>query len=292
MLIVNTKSRRGKEWASEAHDRLSDSELELVGSYKFSHAEQVLNQIKASVRERIPLIIVGGGDGSLSMASKEIVGSESVLGVLPLGTGNAFARDLGIPSQVEAACKILVEGKVDAVDLGKIRDRYFVNVATAGLTTRVAEELTDEAKRRLGRMVYAFALVRAVATAKPFLAKLTTDEGVFEHKTLQFVVGSGRFHGGPFPVTPTAQITDRLLNGYLLASGSKGALLKFALHLWGGRQVNLPEVHSFTTKKGKLETSPSVRLTIDGEVGGRTPFEFEIAPGALHVVVPQSFGLG
>lgn len=251
----------------------------------------MLAQIQASVSEKVPLIIIGGGDGSLSLASKALVGSESVLGVLPLGTGNAFARDLGIPAQVEEACKILVEGKVDAVDLGKIRDRYFVNVATAGLTTRIAEGLTYAAKRRLGRMVYAFALVRAVAITEPFLARLTTDDGVFEHKTLQFVVGSGRFHGGPFPVTPSAQITDRLLNGYLLASVSKGALLKFALHLWGGRQVNLPEVHAFTTKKGKLETSPSVRLTIDGEVGGRTPVEFAVAPGALNVVVPQSFGL-
>jgi len=290
VLIANRRSRRGAEWFDQADQCLREGDLDLIASHPCEKPEEVFRHIKQAVKDEVPLIIVGGGDGTLSSAASEIVGSKSVLGVLPLGTGNAFARDLEIPADPQRACEILRTGKVEAVDLGKTGDRFFVNVATVGLTTRIAEELTDDAKRRLGRMVYAFAIFRAVLKAQPFKAKLTTDEGVEEHTTLQFVVSSGRYHAGPFPVTPDAEITDRRLNGYLLNASRKSVLLKYALHLWGGRQVDLPEVHAFSTKKGRLEAEPAKRVTIDGEVTHKTPLDFAIQPAAIRVIVPQEFG--
>ncbi len=289
VLVVNARSRRGREWYDQAHANLKESGLDLEGSYACSRPAEVFERIRAAVKKQVPLIIVGGGDGTLSSAAKEIVGGKSTLGVLPMGTGNAFARDLGIDSDAAKACEVLLTGKVRSVDLGEVNGRYFVNVASVGLTTLIASGLTDDAKKRLGRMVYAFAIARAVLATKPFQAKLTTDEGTQEHTTLQFVVSSGRFHAGPFPVTPDAQITDRRLNGYLLATNRKSVLLKYALHLWGGRQVNLPEVHSFTTKEGRLETGRAMRVTIDGEISEKTPLSFRIMPGVLPVVVPQGF---
>lgn len=289
VLIVNTKSRRGKEWFPQVDARLRESNVELLNSWPCKRPQDVFKHIKDAVKEEVPYILVGGGDGTLSSAMTDIVGSKSVLGVIPLGTGNAFARDLGIQASVDAASDVIANGKVCAIDLGMVHGRYFVNVATVGLTTRIAEQLTDEAKRRLGRFVYAFAIMRALSRVKPFRSVLTTDAGRQEFDALQFVVSSGRFHAGPFPVTPEAHITDCHLNGYILEGRTKGPLFRYALSLWGGRQVNLPEVYAFSTTKGRLETTPRKLVTVDGEISERTPLEFKVAPRAAKVLVPQTF---
>jgi YegS/Rv2252/BmrU family lipid kinase len=225
----------------------------------------------------------------MSGCAGEFKGSDSVMGVLPLGTGNAFARDLGIPSDVEGACRVLLEGIPRQIDLGIACDRHFVNVATVGLTTLIAEELRDEQKRRFGRFVYALAAIRALARLRPFHAVLRTPDGVEEFETMQIVFGSGRFHAGPFPVTPDAEITDRFLHGYALKTTSKGALLKMAIRLWGARHVQLPEVESFRLKRATLETTPRERVVIDGEIVGHTPTELSIDPAAIRVMAAKDF---
>jgi diacylglycerol kinase (ATP) len=288
LVVINTKSRRGKEWAPRVRQALNQSSLQIEAFHETDRPDIVLEQVREACYRRVPLIIVGGGDGTLSSVMQTIVGTKSTLGVLPLGTGNAFAHDLGIPANPEGAAKILVEGKVAQVDLGVLHGKYFVNIATVGLTARIAEGLTDEMKRRYGRMAYGIAIFRAAVTAKPFEAILTTDKCTDEYSAMQFVVASGRYHGG-FPVTPEAEITDGKLHGYILSATTKGALLKYALHLWGGRQVTLPEVHPFTTGAGRLETSRSLKVIVDGEPAERPPIDFKIAAGALSVMVPQSF---
>jgi len=288
VVLINSKSRRGKEWAPRIREILGDSPLKIDAFLQTDRPEIVVEQVKEACYKRVPLIIVGGGDGTISSAVQTIVGSNSVLGVLPLGTGNAFAHDLGIPANPEEACQTLLEGKVESVDLGLVKDRYFVNIATVGLTTRIAEGLTGERKRRFGRMAYAVAIFQAAMKAKPFKAILTTDEGRAEYDAMQFVVSSGRYHGG-FPVTPDAEITDCRLHGYILSATTRGALIKYALHLWGGRQVNLPEVHPFSTTAGQLETVPAMKVIIDGEPAGRIALDFKVAPRVLNVVVPLNF---
>jgi diacylglycerol kinase (ATP) len=187
------------------------------------------------------------------------------------------------------ASDTLINGKIAQVDLGRAGDDYFVNVATVGLTTRIAEELSDEAKKRFGRMVYAFAVFRALSRIRPFKATLLTAEESLSFETLQVVIGNGRFHAGPFPVTPDAQITDRKLSGYALTTNKRSVLFRYALRLWGGRHVDMPEVTAFQTTQGRLETFPPKLVTVDGEISLRTPLEFSVAPKAVRVVVPQSF---
>lgn len=289
VLICNAQSRRGREWYPAVQRKLLEGGFELLFSEDVRKPANIRPLVAKAVKDKVPLIIVGGGDGTMSACATELKGSESVLGVLPLGTGNAFARDLGIPADVDGACQVLADGTPRSVDLGITCDRHFVNVATVGLTTLIAEELNDDQKKRFGRFVYAIAVARAVSKIRPFHAKLTRDGKVEEFDTMQVVFGSGRFHAGPFPVTPDAEITDHFLHGYTLRTTTKGALLKYALSLWGGRHVMLPEVESFTLKKARLETSPKERVVIDGEIGQHTPIDVAIDPGALRVLVSRDF---
>lgn len=242
------------------------------------------------MREGIPLVIIGGGDGTMSGAVAVLRKTGITMGVLPMGTGNAFARDLGIPSDVDGACRVLTEGVAREVDLGVAGGKHFVNVATVGLSTRIAEELTDEAKKRFGRFVYAIAIMRALPTLRPFRATLSKPDGTETFETSQIVFGSGRLHAGPFPLTPDAEITDHVLNGYAVKSTSKGALLKYALGLLIGRHVDLPEVQQFAVIEATLSTVPRQRVVVDGEVGQRTPLDLRIDPAAVRVMVSPEFG--
>lgn len=290
VLFCNSKSRRGREWYPAVDEALRREGFELLASRALRDPSQMLPLVQQAVRDKVPLIIVGGGDGTMSATASALKGSESIMGVLPLGTGNAFARDLGVPSDVEGACRILIDGAPRRVDLGIANGKHFVNVATVGLTTRIAEALDDGDKKRLGRFVYALAIMKAVGGLKPFEARITEDDRVVHRfQTMQVVFGSGRFHAGPFPVTPDAEIDDHFLHGYALKGTSKAALLKYALHLWGGRHVDLPEVEAFTIRRGRLETVPRKQVVLDGELMGKTPVDVAIDPGAITVMAARDF---
>jgi diacylglycerol kinase (ATP) len=289
VLIVNTKSRRGREWFVGAQRKLTELGVELEMAEAFRTLPELLAEAEAAVRRNVPMIVAGGGDGTFSALTPYLVESDTALGVLPLGTGNAFARDLGIAASLDAACDALVTGKLAQVDLGRAGDHYFLNVATVGLTTLIADELTVKAKRRFGRFVYALALWRALGRVQPFVAKLRTPSGEAEFETLQVVVGNGRFHAGPFPLSPEASITEGRLSLYAVKTTQRSAFLKLAMYLPSGRHVGLSEVHHEETTEGRLETFPKLPVTADGENCMSTPFDFGVAHCALKVVVPQTF---
>lgn len=290
MLFVNTKSRRGKDWFAKAKSCLQANGVCLEECVAVRNPAQITTVVQGAISRKIPLVIIGGGDGTLSAVARYFVGSDSVMGVLPLGTGNAFARDLGIETDVAKACDVMVHGKVAAVDLGIAGDDYFLNVATVGLSTLVARELTNDAKHSWGQLVYLIALWRALLKVKPFVANLITDQGEQTIETLQIVIGNGRFHAGPFPLDPNASITDGKLIVYAVVGTSRWELLRYATNLFTGRQVKLPDVPTYWTTQGELRTTPRQRVTVDGEIIFDTPLRFGISSGVLQVMVPTSFG--
>jgi diacylglycerol kinase (ATP) len=289
VLIVNTQSRRGQEWFVQTRTTLQAQGMELLAHYPVRNASRVPQLTRQAIEQRVPLVIVGGGDGTLSAVVRYFVNSDSILGVMPLGTGNQFARDLGIPANIDEACRVLTEGREARVDLGIAGNDYFLNVTTIGLTTLIAESLTVEAKRRLGRFAYAAAVIKAMRQMRRFQATITTDEGTQTIETVQIVIGNGRFHAGPFPLSPDATITDGTLVVYALTASTRWEFLQFVLSLPGGRHVALPTVPTFNTTGGKIETAPVQNVIVDGELMFRTPIQFGLAPGALRVMVPQNF---
>jgi diacylglycerol kinase family enzyme len=176
-----------------------------------------------------------------------------------------------------------------AVDVGEVGDRQFLNLATVGLTSLIARQLNVKMKRRFGVLSYAIALFVALRKERPFRARIETESGVEEYDTLQVVIGNGRFHGGPFPLAPDAGIDTGRLVVYSLATRSKGAFLRLALALPTGRHVDLPDVKWQTCRGGRLSTTPSMKVDVDGELCMNTPVEFRELPGALRVIAPLDF---
>jgi len=285
-LIVNGKSRRGREWYPQVLAKLREEGFELTETNLLRDPKLLDEHVKRAIKAKTPLVCVGGGDGTLSGACGLFVGSESTLGVLPLGTGNSLARDLGIKVDVNEACKVLTDGVVREIDLGVINDQRFVNVATIGLTTRIAESLDNEAKKKWGRMVYLTAIFKAVAKVKQFEVDLELPSGKQCMQAVQVVVGNGRFHGGPFPILPDAEIESGKLAGYVLTSLERGTLLRYGLSLVVGHHSDMKEVVPFEVKTLNIKTVPVKRITVDGETRLTTPAEFSVLHRAIRVMTP------
>lgn len=288
-MYANARSRRGQEWFSQAEDCLRNAGLPISEALLTRDPKKLDQKVEQAIRKGTELVIVGGGDGTLSMVARHFANNQSTLGLLPLGTGNSLARDLTIVASVPEACKTILEGDTRPVDLGYIGDDYFVNVATVGLTTRIVMHLDDQAKKRFGRAAYLFALIDGLLRVQAFHAKITTPQESMEFETLQIVIGNGRYHAGPFPLAPDAAITEGKLSIYALATTNRAAFFRLAWALRTGRHVDLPEVHSASASEGRLETKPSRKVVVDGEIAEATPVDFKVAPGALKVRVPQGF---
>jgi YegS/Rv2252/BmrU family lipid kinase len=288
VLLVNTRSLKGSEWLDQAKTKLSERGVRLAYCQGFSKASELIAQAKNQIAPD-RLVIIGGGDGTLNAVANLLHKSSAVLGVLPLGTGNAFARDMGIPTDLDKAIDILIDGNVEQVDMGKCGDRFFLNVATIGLTALVAKNLTVPLKRRFGRFVYALALINAVRNVQPFEAVIETENGSTDVNTVQLVIGNGHYHGGPLPLSPTASITSGKLRLYAVQYTTKAALLRYALLLPTGLQGLLKEVHSEKTVGGTILTKPTQDIVIDGEMGTKTPLHFSVEPLSLSVMAPKEF---
>jgi diacylglycerol kinase (ATP) len=290
---VNGKSRTGQDWFPQVEQELRDGGLELAISKLHRDPSQVMPHIKEAIDKGIRLVCVGGGDGTLSGAAEHFINSESVMGVLPLGTGNSLARDLRIKINVKDACDTILNGREETIDVGEVNGATFLNVATIGLTALIAENLDDAAKKRFGRAVYLIAMIKALAKMRRFNAVIELPNGeTHKFRSIQVVVGNGRFHAGPFPISPDASIESGYLSGYSVNTSRKGIFLKYLLSLWSGRNMDIPEVVPFHGTSLKITTQPYKRIVVDGEVKFKTPAECRILPGALKVMVPADAELG
>ncbi len=287
VLLVNVHSRRGKELFEQSESNLRDAGVEIVRAVACKKMGQMVEESRAAIKDGVPMVIAGGGDGTFNSIASLFQQKETVLGVLPLGTGNSFARDLGIPIDLGQACQVIATGTVKAVDVGVANGNTFVNVATLGFSTRIAQGLTEGVKRKIGRLAYFYAVLKAWKDIQPFEVTIDTNVGTNTFQTLQVVIGNGRYHAGPFPLAPDASITSGHLSLYVVNSTNKSAFLRLALGLPLGHHVLLPEIYSESPTSGVLTTKPIKKVTLDGEIREQTPLKFSIDPWALKVLVPE-----
>lgn len=289
-LVVNTASRTGARAFERARERLAALGLPLVDSYPLHDASRLAQTVAHAVDDGCDLVVVGGGDGSMSAVADVLVERPAVLGVLPLGTANDFARTLGIPSDVDAACEVVAHGKVVDVDLGSAEGKHYVNVASLGMSVAVTHALTAGLKRRLGSLAYPVATLRAYRGFEPFDARLEFPRGDHEPvhvpAAIQVAIGNGRYYGGGNVMAPGAGIDDHDLDVYVIARGRFRDHMAIASSFRTGTFVDHPLVTHMTTEDLVVRTRPKLHINIDGEVVAATPERFRVLPNGLHVVVP------
>lgn len=289
-LIVNAASRSGASAFETARDHLRALGIPLTSCHPVREPERLPEVLAHVVEKGHDLVIIGGGDGSLSTAVDLLAHRDVTLGVLPLGTANDFARTLGIPSDLRAACATIAGGKLVDVDLGQVGDNHFVNLASVGLSVGVSHALAPSLKKRLGPIAYPIAAAVAYRRHRPFTAWLEFPDDDHEpvrlDDLLQVAIGNGRHYGGGNVVAPDATIDDQLLDVYAVFAGRLRDHLSMARLLRDGSFVEHDHAMHLTTQRVTLRTDPEQLINVDGEVVASTPETFVVDHNALDVVVP------
>ena len=290
-LIVNTRSRTGERAFFQALDHLQEMHVPLGVTYPIRDPARLPEAVQEVLGDGYEFLILGGGDGTVSSVVDFLADRGTLLGLLPLGTANDFARTLDIPEDIEEACKLIANGKVVDIDLGLAGDNFYVNVASVGLSVEATRALSPWLKKSTGPLAYPVAAIRAFLKHEPFSARLTFPEGDHEpveyDRLLQVAVGNGRFYGGGMIVALESGIDDKTLDIYAIDLGRRRDLIGAVRYLKSGDFIKTDGVHNFRTPRVRLETDPDLPVNIDGEVVARTPQDFSVAQNALNVLVPQ-----
>ncbi len=288
-LIVNTRSRRGRRLYPAVAARLQAAGFDLLGSFPVDRPGELGASLADAIDLQPDLLIVGGGDGSISEAARRLAYRDMALGILPLGTTNNFARTLGIPLTVAKAIDILTAGKVADVDLGRAGDTIFANLVSVGLSAQVAASVPHHLKRLLGRAAYPVTALAGLPRHRPFHASITADDRHYALDTHQLNIANGSFHAGR-PITGDASADDRLLLVYRLGGPGRRALVSATLrHAVLGARRTLTEPAFLAVSELWLHTDPPLPLDVDGEIRGHTPARIALAPEALRVMVAPGF---
>jgi YegS/Rv2252/BmrU family lipid kinase len=288
-LVVNVRSRRGRRHFAEVRERLRAADVDLMGVWPVSDPTDLPDTLAAAASCGADLVVVGGGDGTLSEAAHQLAHRDVCLGVLPLGTTNNFARSLGLPLELPEAVRTLTEGKVADVDLGHAAGRHFANLTSLGVSVLVAEHVPHLLKRFLGRAAYPLTALALLPRHRPFRARLIVDGEPHELDTHQLNIANGGFHAGR-AIAADAGVDDRLLVVYRLGDANRLRLTAATVHQAAlGPYRPLARTPFLTADSLWLETDPPLDLDIDGEIRGRTPVRIRLEPNALRVMVSPSF---
>ncbi len=288
LFLVNPRARGGAGVAGKIAARLGGLGLGLV--VEPTEDPSRLPELIRRHQGQIDRVIVGGGDGTLNAAAQVLAGSSLPLGIIPLGTANNLARTLGIPSDPEGACALIAAGHRRRIDLGWVNGRYFCTTASIGLSVQITEELSPEVKRRWGPLAYVLTAVRVIRRSHPFRAEISWEGGARRTRTVQIVVGNGRYYGAALAVAPDARIDDARLDLYSLEVDHWWQLLRLAPSLKRGTHVHRGEVEAIRAEAFEIRTRRPLPIDLDGEIGAETPATLRVVPRALEVFVPAPAG--
>lgn len=288
VLIVNTRSRRGRELFESSRRLLGREGYEVLAAYPVTDCTLLQQTIKNAVALRPSLLIVGSGDGTLSTAVDHLAYQDIALGLLPLGTTNNFARNLGLRLGLADAIHVITRGKVVDIDLGRVNDNYFGNAISVGLSVEVARRVSPRLKRVIGQSAYLLAGARAVAGHTPFKTTVVTPDTRHEYHTHQLVVANGGFHGGR-AIAHGASVEDSRLTIFALGDHRRTRLVAGLAAYRYGRRKHISEGPFITTPCATIMSEPERLVEVDGEIEAVTPIRVDVARNALRVMAPSSF---
>ena len=245
----------------------------------------------AVVRERPPVIVAGGGDGTLSAVASSVAGTGIALGVLPLGTLNHFAKDLGIPLDTMDAVRAIAAGNTLEVDVGVVNGHIFINNSSLGLYPHIVRD-RDTQQRRLGRSKWyalAWATLTAVRRSRLLNVRIAHEDGVSHCSTRFIFIGNNAYTMEGFNVGARERLDRGHLSIYLSSRRSRWHLVTLALRALVGRLHQAEDFVAMSARTLEIETRVrrSLHVATDGEVKRMDmPLEYAIRPRALRVIVP------
>lgn len=288
VLIANLGSRRTERMYEEAQRLLAERAVDIAESHAERQGDALRKRVAKAVESGADIVIVAGGDGTLTSVVGEFAHKKTILGVLPFGTGNSFARSLCIAPTLAGAVETIARGRVAHVDIGLVNGMHFANFTAIGLSSTISQSTPNLVKKFLGPLAYVAAGIAPTLRSRAFSAKLEWPGGSETVQTHQLIVVSGRYYG-LVPIVPAATIVDGKLDVFTAMGFNRWEIVRMFVALFFGKQTELTEAEYFSAPQLTVHADPPRDLDVDGEVKGCTPARFSVDAGALRVLVPEDF---
>ncbi len=285
-MIVNAQSRSGRKMFRRACAAMEALDYP-VDAHPVQDPAELEETVRRALAKKPNLVILGGGDGTISSLVDLLVGQDVVMGILPLGTANSFARTLGIPLDMAGAVEVFRTGRPRRIDLGMVDGDYFANCAAIGISPKIAETVPHGLKKVLGRIGYLGWAAYQFTRFRPFTLIVGEGANADRLRVVEVRISNGRFHGGVELVE-----SARVDSGEIVVQAVRGHVKRRLVTNWVASMLRLDLRHEDVTEfRGKaihIATEPPLPISIDGEVLAKTPVTAKIAAGVIEVMVPLS----
>lgn len=267
--------------------------LELLQTEQVGDATRLAQD---AVRARCDMVLAAGGDGTVNEIANGLSGSDTILGIVPVGTGNILARQLGMPGisvvtptlSVDTLVQTLGRSRVQRVDMGRANGAHFVAYGGAGFDAEVIHQMEPRPKhlKRLGIWPYVVASFIIAADFRGSKARIIVEGGRRFNARVIMAIATNIQHYGAFNVARQARMDDGLLDVFIFRGMGFRYTFRHFLRLWSGRHLSDPEIVQILARRVEVHTTPPLSVQVDGEQRGQTPVVFDLEPGALRLLVP------
>ncbi|MGW6380265.1 diacylglycerol/lipid kinase family protein [Peribacillus butanolivorans] len=291
MIIINPSS--GKEKAGQIlpnAERVLGDIYDQVIVRKTEVEGDAMEFAKESCAEKFDAVISMGGDGTVNETVNGLAEQKHrpVFGIIPLGTVNDFARSLGIPLDPDKSIEMLNEAQIKDADIGKINDRYFMNVLAVGAIAEATSNVTVEQKTRLGSLAYFIEGAKTLVKKTPFPLTVEHDQGRWLGEAYLLIATMTNSVGGFEQLAPEAKVNDGKLHTFIIKDLSLPLIIKIIPSLIKGEVKGHEEVEYIQTSKLHLSTSEKLAINIDGDEGFHLPFQANVLHKHLRLFVPRT----
>lgn len=243
-----------------------------------------------AARRGVDVVAAAGGDGTINEVVNGLDGYDVPLGIIPLGTANDFAKQVGIPADADHAMDVILQRKPRRFDTATLNGRRFLNVSTGGIGAEATAETPASAKESLGSVAYAITGLRKFADFRPNFARFTGDGFNYEGEFLMFAVGLTRSTGGGTMVTPMAEADDGYFDLCIVEGMSRSEFARTVFKVKHGEHVGHPGVHYAQLKAVTIEGLDPIAVNVDGEIGNATRLRYHARSRDLYVHVSRMPG--
>lgn len=269
--------------------------LELAGFETSAHATtgegDAKEAARAAVERAFDLVVVAGGDGTINEVIQGLAEQSfrPQLGIIPAGTTNDFARALQIPRDIKKAVKIIAQGQSMFLDIGKVNEQYFINIAGGGQLTELSYDVPIKLKTMLGQLAYYIRGIEMLPSLKPAHTRIEYDDGVIEEDIMLFLLSNSNSVGGFEKLAPDARLDDGYFDLLILKKVNLAEFIQIAGLALRGAHLNNDNIIYVKSKYVKVTPTDKMQLNIDGEYGGLLPGEFSNLKQHISFLVPDEF---
>ncbi|MGE5926309.1 MAG: diacylglycerol/lipid kinase family protein [Gemmatimonadota bacterium] len=288
-VVLNGRSGRGAAPASAGRIRELCEEAGREVRVTSAAGKAIERAARRAIEEGCDLLVGGGGDGTIGTVAAIAAEAGIPFGVLPLGTRNHFARDLGIPLDLDGAMRVILAGETRTIDLGEVNGRVFINNSSLGVYPRLVRFREKLRKYGLSKWVAAAWALLAVLRRHPFMAvRITADGEPMVRRTPFVFIGNNEYRMEGLSAARRESLSDGVLALYVMNASGRRNLLWLAWQIVRGRTADLKELEVFQVEEAEIELRRSAtHVALDGELlTMRGTLSYRIQPGALEVFAP------